>query len=299
MRIVNQALQVIVNGVLLGGLYGLFSSGLTLIFGITRVVNFAHGDMITIGMYGAIWLSISTSLPPLLAIIPVAGVMLAAGFGLYRFVLQRTITRKGLTSDETETSQMVLTFALSIFIENGLLLVYGPQSRSTRSTLGSSFRLGSIFLNEARLVTFAIACIVFILLYLLLSRSRFGRIVRGTVDDRDMATMLGIDTRMIYTVTFGIGSALAGITGVCLATFYPVTPNTGASFLIIAFVTVVLGGLGSVVGAFFAGIVVGMTQLFTATYISIALQNVAIFVIFVFVLLLRPQGLFTRGGVRV
>jgi branched-chain amino acid transport system permease protein len=120
--------------------------------------------------------------------------------------------------------------------------------------------------------------------------------VRGTVDDRDMATMVGIDTRMIYTVTFGIGAMLAGVTGVCLATFYPVTPNTGASFLIIAFVTVVLGGLGSITGAFIAGLIVGLAQLVTATYASIALQNVAIFGIFVLVLLVRPQGLLTRRG---
>lgn len=287
-------LQVLVTGILLGGLYGLFSSGLTLVFGITRVVNFAHGDFVTLGMYAAAIFSLDTHQSPLLMLLPVMIVMLLLGFALHRLILDRTIGGRGLTQEDAQTSQMVLTLAVSILIANGLLLAYGPESKSARPTLTSSFRLAGLVFPESRVVAFVLACIAFGLLYLLLDRSRFGKAVRATVDDREMAMMIGISTRSLYTWTFGIGIMLAGVTGVVFATFYPVTPNTGQSFLIISFVTVVLGGLGSVSGAFVAGLVVGIIQQVTATYISLDLQNVGIFALFVLVLLVRPQGLFAR-----
>ena len=287
-------LQVLVTGVLLGGLYGLFSSGLTLVFGITRVVNFAHGDFVTLGMYAAAVFSIDTHGSPLWMLVPVAIAMLILGFLLYRLVLDRTISRPGLVAEDAQTSQMVLTLAISILIANGLLLAYGPESKSARPTLTATYHLGGVVITQSRLVAFVLACVTFAGLYLLLDRSRFGKAVRATVDDREMAMIVGISTRRIYTWTFGVGIMLAGVTGVVFATFYPVTPATGQSFLITAFVTVVLGGLGSVSGAFVAGLVVGVIQQATATYLSLDLQNVGIFALFVLVLLLRPQGLLAR-----
>ncbi len=287
-------LQVIVTGLLLGGLYGLFSSGLTLVFGITRVVNFAHGDFVTLGMYAAAVFSVDAHRSPLWMLVPVAIGMLMLGALLYRLLLDRTISRPGLPAEDAQTSQMVLTLAVSILIANGLLVKYGPASKSARPTLESTYHVGGVVIPEARLVAFLLACLAFGLLYLLLDRSRFGRGVRATVDDREMAMMVGIATRRTYTWTFGIGVMLAGITGVVFATFYPVTPATGQSFLITAFVTVVLGGLGSVNGAFIAGLIVGIIQQVTATYLALDLQNVGIFALFVAVLLLRPQGLFAR-----
>jgi branched-chain amino acid transport system permease protein len=286
--------QVVVTGVLLGGLYGLFSSGLTLVFGITRVVNFAHGEFVTLGMYAAIVFSTSAKASALYMLAPVAIVMILVGFGLHRIVLQRTIARAGLNAQDAQSSQMVLTLAISIVIANALLMVYGPAPKSAYPTLSGQYKVAGILFNHARLVAFLISLVTFVLLYLLLNRTRFGKAVRATVDDGDMATMVGIGTRAIYTITFGIGIMLAGITGVVLATFYPVTPSAGESFLIIAFVTVVLGGLGSVPGAFLAGLIVGVIQELTATYVALDLQNAGIFVLFLLVLLLRPQGLLAR-----
>lgn len=290
----NNFLQVVVTGILLGGLYGLFSSGLTLVFGITRIVNFAHGDFVSVGMYAAIIFSIDRSSSPLWMLVPVAILLLFVGFVLYRAVLYRTVARRGLTAQDAQSSQMVLSLAISIVIANALLMAYGPAPRTAHPTLTGQYDVAGLLINHARLVAFLISLVIFGLLYVLLHRTRFGMAVRATVDDGEMATMVGISTRALYTITFGIGVLLAGVTGVVLATFYPATPDIGQTFLIIAFVTVVLGGLGSVPGAYLAGLIVGVIQELTATYVAIDLQNAGIFALFILVLLLRPQGLFAR-----
>lgn len=286
-------LQTVVTGLLLGSLYGLFSSGLTLIFGITRVVNFAHGDFVTLAMFGAVTAA-GWHISPFVALVPLAIAAFGVGWVTYKVLIRRTLTRSSASEEQTHQSQMVLTLALSIFISNALLLAFGPEPRSMSGVLTGTYRVLGIYVGESRLVAFGIAVIVFGLLSVLLSRTLYGKAIRATVDDADMATMVGINTRRVYAVAFSIGITMTAIAGVVLATYYPVTPTASQGFLITAFVTVVMGGLGSVGGAFSAGLLVGVVQQVAATYMAIDLQNVAIFVAFILVLAFRPRGLFNR-----
>jgi branched-chain amino acid transport system permease protein len=287
-------IQALVAGILIGGLYGLFSSGLSLIFGVTKVVNFAHGDFVTLGMYGAIIAMSVFSLDPLFSLIPVALIMFALGSVLYWLVIRRTLTQKTVRPDDAHHSQMIITLSLSILIQNTLMVVFSPASRSVNSLLEGTWNLGGIYVNKAQFVSFLIAVLCFGLLYYLVTYTSIGKSVTATVDDSSMATMVGINTNKIYSICFSIGIALAANAGVILVTYYPATPVTGSTFIIIAFVTVVLGGLGNIVGAFLAGLILGVVQQLTATYVAIDLQNLGIFVVFILILLLRPQGLFGK-----
>jgi branched-chain amino acid transport system permease protein len=285
----NTFIQAVVTGILLGGLYGLFSSGLTLIFGITRVINFAHGDFVTLGMFAAIILYADFKINPLIAIFPIACAGLIAGWLVYKLIIQRTLVLK--ESEDALHSQLVLTLAVSILITNGLLMAFGPSAHSINGVLVGNYEAAGLFFGKAQVVAFLIALFAFVLLYLVLTKTLYGKAIRSTVDDTDMATMVGINTRTVYAASFSIGIALTGIAGAVLATYYPVTPLTGQGFLVIAFVTVVLGGLGDVVGAFFAGLIVGVIQQLSATYIALDLQNAVIFIVFILILAFRPQGL--------
>lgn len=290
-------LQTLISGILVGGLYGLFSSGLTLIFGITRVINFAHGDFVTVGMFAAVLLYTELGVNPLLSILPVAVLSLVLGAAIYKGIIQRTLRIKGISAIDAQHGQLVLTLAVSILITNGLLMAFGPSPRAIQGVLSDVYDVGGVFVAQARLVSFGIALVAFLILYFALMRTMFGKAIRATVDDRDMASMVGIDPDRVYLVSFAVGIMLTGIAGCVFATYYPVTPSTGGSFLIIAFVTVVMGGLGNVVGAFLAGLLVGVIQQMTAIYVAVDLQDAGLFLAFVLVLVLRPQGIL--GGRRV
>lgn len=289
-------LQTLVSGILVGGLYGLFSSGLTLIFGITRVINFAHGDFVTLGMFGAVLLFGSLGLNPLVGIVPVAVGSLLLGAIVYKVIVRRTLSIKGISAVDAQHGQLVLTLALSILISNLLLMLFGPAPRAVQGVLPANYDVFGVYIAQARLVSFGLAVVVFLLLYWALQRTLYGKAIRATVDDRDMAAMVGIDPNRVYAVSFSVGTMLTGIAGCVLATYYPVTPTTGGGFLIIAFVTVVMGGLGNVTGAFVAGLLVGVIQQLTAVYVAVDLQDVGLFLVFVLVLVFRPQGIF--GGRR-
>lgn len=289
-------LQTLASGILVGGLYGLFSSGLTLIFGITRVINFAHGDFVTLGMFGAVMLFTSLGLSPLLGIVPVAVVSFVLGAIVYKVVVRRTLSIRGISAVDAQHGQLVLTLAVSILISNLLLMAFGPSPRAVQGVLPAVYDVFGVFIAQARLVSFGIALAVFLVLYHFLQRTLYGKAIRATVDDRDMAAMVGIDPNKVYAVSFSVGIMLTGVAGCVLATYYPVTPTTGANFLIIAFVTVVMGGLGNVVGAFVAGLLVGVIQQLTAIYVAVDLQDVGLFLAFVLVLVLRPQGILAGRG---
>ncbi|PRZ42311.1 amino acid/amide ABC transporter membrane protein 1 (HAAT family) [Antricoccus suffuscus] len=295
----QQLIQTLMSGILVGGLYGVFSSGLTLIFGITRVINFAHGDFVTLGMFGAVLLFTSLGINPLISIIPVAIGTFIIGALIYSVIIRRTLVVKGITAIDAQHGQLVLTLAVSILISNSLLMLFGPSSRSVSGFLGHSYNIAGIYLSEARLVSFIVAVVLFLLLYLALQRTLYGKAIRATVDDRDMASMVGINPNRVFLLSFSVGTMLTGIAGCVLAMYYPVTPTTGQQFLVIAFVTVVMGGLGDIVGAFVAGIVVGIIQQLTAVYVAIDLQNAGLFVAFVLILVFRPQGILSRKRVGI
>lgn len=284
-------LQVLVSGVLIGGVYGLFSCGLSLVFGVTRIVNFAHGDFVTVGMYGAI-VGVAIGMNPLLSLLPVGAILFGLGLAVYVFALRPSIKRRRLgQAEEFDHLQLVITLGVSLVIENGLQLIFSPNAQAISGFLEHSFDVYGIYINETQLVAFALAVVVFGLLYAAMTRTPFGKAIQATVDDDRAATLVGINTNGVFAVTFAVGAALAGIAGAILATYYPVIPTTGEGLLAIAFAVVVLGGLGSVAGTFLAGVIVGMIQQLTATYVSMDLQNVGIFVAFILFLMFMPQGL--------
>lgn len=286
----RELIETLVTGVLIGAVFSLFSSGLTIIFGITRVVNFAHGDFVTLGMYGVL-IAYSVFHLPIYLSIPV---IFVAAFGLgvliYNVLISRTF-RYRQTVAEREHSQMVITLALSILIVNGILAIAGPNPQAVH-TLQGVFTVDGITIPESQLVAFGCALLTFVLLYLVTKYTRFGRAVAATVDDREMASVFGVNTGRVFAIAFGTGIALAGLAGAVLATYYTITPDTGETFLVIAFITVVLGGLGNVAGTALAGFLVAIVQQVTASYINLDLQNAGIFIVFIVALAIRPSGLF-------
>lgn len=284
--------QALLTGIFLGGLYGLISSGLSLIFGITQIVNFAHGDFVTLGMYATFVAFAAYSIHPLVILPLVAVGMFVVGVGVYLAFILRTLKQKVPRPDDTHIAQIVITLALGILIQNILLMTFSSNQRSVTGVFEGLYSIGGLVINKTQFFSFIIAALSFAALYAFLNYTSFGKATQACVDDREMAVMVGINPERVYLVTFGLGIALAAIAGTILVTYYPVTPTSGLSFLIIAFITVVLGGLGNVAGAFAAGLIVGVIQQMTATYVAIELQNVGLFLVFIMVLLLRPQGLF-------
>jgi len=282
-------LQAAFNGLLLGGVYGLVSVGLTLIFGVMRVVNFAHGEFLMLGMYAAYWLVVLTGVHPYIALLPVGLLLFAAGVLIQWGLIQRVLGQ----ADET---QILLTVGLSAVLQGVVLFVWGADYRSIRSPLASaSIALGPAFLSVPRLIAFGVALMLGGGLYLLLRSTDLGKAMRAAAENREVAMLLGINPLRIYLVAFGIGIGLVGIAGALMIPVLPTFPTVGTLFSLIAFVVVVLGGMGDVVGAMIGGMIIGITEALVATYVALDLVPVATFLIFITILLKRPQGLFGTG----
>lgn len=238
-----QFIQAIVSGFLIGGVYGLFSIGLTLIFGVMKLVNFAHGEFIMLGMYLTFVCVTYLFLNPFLSIIIVAPLMYGFGLLIYKYLYEKVLS-------ETDLPQMVLTVALSLLLQTAMLMIFSPNIKSiTTSYAQTYYHLGPIFINQAQLFAFIIVIVCSILLNQFLTQTDMGKAMRATVDDREMALMVGINIRQIYGLAVGLGTALAGVAGVVILTYFPLFPTVGLNFLVLAFVTIVLGGMGSIMGA--------------------------------------------------
>ncbi len=281
--------QAAVNGLLLGGVYGLVSVGLTLIFGVMRVVNFAHGEFLMLGMYAAYWLVVLTGVHPYVALLPVGLLLFAAGVLIQWGLIQRVL-------GQTDETQILLTVGLSAVLQGVVLFVWGADYRSIRSPLASaSIALGPVFLSVPRLIAFGVALMLGGGLYLLLRSTDLGKAMRAAAENREVAMLLGINPLQIYLIAFGIGIGLVGIAGALMIPVLPTFPTVGTLFSLIAFVVVVLGGMGDVVGAMVGGMIIGITEALVATYVALDLVPVATSLIFITILLKRPQGLFGTG----
>lgn len=285
-RVFLGALQGVLSGVLLGGVYGLIAIGLAMVVGVMRIVNFAHADFVMIAMYITFFVVTAGGLNPYVAVL----VALPALF-LLGVVLERGIIR--FSYGQLEANQLVLTAAISLMLQNFALLLFSPTARSAVTTY-DLVPLGPVFVNKAQVIGFGVALAATAALTLLLRLTEVGRALRATVGDPEMATMLGVNVVRIRTIAFGLSAALAAVAGVVLATYYPMAPTVGVNFLVVAFVAMVMGGLTSIGGAFTASLLVGVAQQVTATLGDARIQNLTVFVIFILLLVLRPQGLFTR-----
>ncbi|MCI0755013.1 branched-chain amino acid ABC transporter permease [Teichococcus vastitatis] len=307
-------LQALNAGLLLGAHYGLMCVGLSLIFGVMRVINFAHGDFMMVGMYAAFHIFTLLGLGALLgegagpyvAALLAAPVLFVLGYLAQRFLVSRvTGTRVGNLEGEGHYAQLILTLGLSLILQSGGQILFGSVPVSVPSELSSEaweleFAGGAlvVFVNQARAWGAVVAVAIVTLLVLLITRSRTGKSLRAAADNVQAALYMGIDVDRAHRLTFGLGVAITAVAGGLLASSYPFTPYVGLEFVIIMYAGVVLGGLGSTVGAFWGGLLIGVIQQCSALLLPTQLQNTAIFAVFLLVVFLRPQGLLGRVSER-
>ncbi len=305
------ALQVLAAGILLGCLYGLMCAGLGLIFGIMRVINFAQGDFMMLAMYaglnGVLLLSPGRAwgFPVAMAVAcGVAVLFYALGAATHFLLVSRVSGSRVLGSaDGGHTGQLILTLGLSLVLQNAGLMVFGSSPTAIpNATANQSWMVGplvgedvTLFFNQARVWSALMAVAAVGLTVLLMARTGTGRRLRAVANNPVAALYMGIDVEGAFRTAFGIGLALTAVAGVCVATFYPFQPYAGFDFVIIMYAGVVLGGMGSVGGAFLGGLLIGLVQQLSTLVMPPQLQNTAVFAVFLAVLLVRPQGLFGRA----
>lgn len=278
--------QSIVTGLLLGGVYALVSVGLTLIFGVLGVVNFAQGSMLTLAMFLVYVMCDSFGLPVYVATVVAIPLMFAFGWVVQLLLLNR------LTISGNENGPLLITLGLSLLIVNVLLMVFGGRPVSVPGDVDGSFKLFGALVSYERLIAFAGALLVAILLTVALRKTPFGMAIRAVASNSQGAALVGVNVGRIYALTFAIGSACVAIAGGLIAPFTSLTPTVGEQFTILAFVIVVLGGLGSVVGATVGGLTIGLVQTVGALYLPGTGSLILVFAVFVLVLFFRPQGMF-------
>ncbi len=283
-------LQVIINGLLLGGIYALVAIGLTLIFGVVRIINFAQGEFLMIGMFASFWLFHLFGIDPYLSILLVAPAVF-----LFGVLTERVIIKPLLNAPSN--SLVFATFGLSIVLQNGALLLWKSDPRAVDTSYSNAvILLGGLVINVPRLVVLAATVAIVIGLYFFLKRTYWGKALTAVAQDRDAATLMGVNIQKVYMVAFGLGVGLEALAGSLLLPIYSAVPSVGFGFAIIAFVVVVLGGMGDMFGAFLAGLIIGLVEAFSGFFISPQLQGAIYYVIFVVVLVLRPQGLMGKIG---
>jgi len=281
--------DIVVVGLLLGGTYGLVSIGLNLIFGVIRIVNFAHGELVMLAMYGAYFCHAALGLDPYVSVLIVVPAMFILGVLVHRVVLQPLHSESSM--------QIFATFGLLILFQNIVLALTRGEGYSVPSKIaGMTLAIGDIRVTISRLVIFAAVTLTAVALHLFLKRTLIGKSIRAVTQDRQAARLMGINVERTFTITFGIGAALAGLAGVLLSPIYTLSPGIGGNFILAAFAVVVLGGLGSVAGAYFGGMIVGLVEAFAGFYINPELKQAIWFLIFLAVLVVRPTGLFGQVG---
>jgi branched-chain amino acid transport system permease protein len=278
-------LNVAVGGILTGLVYGLMALGLSVIFGVVRVVNFAHGEMMTIAMYIAITLFTAFHLDPLIMLVPIAAVLFAFGYVLQMRLINPFITRP-------DTSQFLLLVAVAIIIVNLLLIAFGPDARTVQASYAyDSFQLGSLIVDATKLYAGLAAIVVAVALFAFFRHSRVGTAIRACADNYTGALVVGLDVKRLYALTFGIGTACVGAAGVMMVMIVDVTPTLGPAYTLLAFVIVITGGLGSMPGALVGGVLIGLTEAMAGLLFSPSAKSMFSFAVLVLVLLFRPQGI--------
>ncbi len=278
--------EAIVNGLMTGAVYALVALGLTLVYGVLHIINFAHGALLTAAMF-AVWVLHSAfGLDPYLAILPLAPLFFALGYAIQRFVI-------GPASHGDDGNILLVTLGLSILIENALLAGFRSDTRTIATDYGFQVvEVGPLLLSMPRLIGFAAAVAVTILLWMTLSRTDTGRAIRAVAKEKLGASLVGINVGHVYAVTFGLGCACLAVAACLLMPTFYVNPRVGNAFVLVAFTIVVLGGMGSIPGALIGGLFIGVVESLCGLYLGDSLGQIGIFLIFILVLLVRPTGLF-------
>src|SRR5215813_5044350 len=297
-------LQALAAGLMVGGTYGLMCVGLGIIFGVMRVVNFAHGDFMMLGMYAAYYLvtgfGVLSFLGPYAG--PIVGAALAGlivfaiGWLLHRTLIAHVTGARVVAAEaEGHYAQIILTLGIALILANGGLILFGSQPVSVQTPLSrESIEIGLILLNQARTVGFVLAILFALVLYLFLTRTTLGKALRAAADNPVAAAYVGVDVDRCHRLAFGLGVGVTAVAGGLIASSQSFQPYIGFDFVITMYAGVVLGGLGSILGAFWGGMTIGLVQQLSTLVLPFQLQNTAIFVVFLLIVFFRPRGMFGR-----
>lgn len=278
-------LQSLISGILIGGVYALIGIGLTIIFGVMRVINFAHGDIMMVGMYMTYFLFTLFGIDPFVSVLITIPMMF-----LFGGILQKLFINRILGS--LPQNQILLTIGLGLIMSNSAMLAFTSDYKIlTTSYSSSSYRLAGLSISKPLAISFLITVIITAVLYWFLMRTDTGQAIRATAQDREAAQLMGINVKRMSVLAFGIGSAMAGTAGALISPTYYIFPQVGSAFTLKAFVITVLGGMGSIVGATLGGVIIGVVESMGAAYISSDWKDVVVFTIFLLVLLIKPSGL--------
>jgi branched-chain amino acid transport system permease protein len=280
--------NVALSGLLTGLVYGLMALGLSVIFGVVRVVNFAHGEMMTIAMYAAVVLFAAFKLDPFLALVPVAAAFFVFGYMLQTALINPFINRP-------EHSQFMLLVAVAIIMVNALLMAFGPDARNVQVDYAlDSFSVGPLLLDKVRVYAALAAMAIATGLFLFFKFAATGRAIRACADNYLGAKVVGLNVKKYYALTFGLGAACVGAAGCLMVLLVDVTPLLGPGYTLLAFIIVIVGGLGSMGGALLGGVLIGMSEALAGLFFSPSAKSMFSFALLILVLLLRPQGLLGR-----
>jgi branched-chain amino acid transport system permease protein len=280
--------NVVIAGLLTGLVYGLMALGLSVIFGVVRVVNFAHGEMMTVAMYAAVLLFGAFKLDPILAALPVAALFFLIGYALQAGLINPFITRP-------EHSQFILLVAVATIITNVMLMVFGPDARNVQTDYQlDSWAIGQIIVDKARVFAALSALATTACLFAFFRFSRTGTAIRACADNHLGARIVGLNVKHLYALTFGLGAACVAVAGCMMTLLVEVAPSVGPSYTLLGFVIVIVGGLGSMPGALLGGVLIGVSEALAGLFIDPSAKSMFSFALLIVVLLFRPQGLLGR-----
>jgi len=284
---------LLVSGVLIGVSYGVLAAGLALIFGVMKIINFAHAAFAVLAMYlPAFWFLQWWGIDPFLSALIALPIFFALGYGMQRLLVERVIG-----TPEAENSTLIMTLGFSLLIENIILIVWSGAPRIiNQSYTLATWNIGGILVNKAQTYSLFVSLILIFGLLFFLNKTMIGKGIKAAADDPQGCAYMGINVRLVYGVAFGLGIAITAAGGCLMATYRPFNPFFAESIIIILFAAVVLGGINSIAGALIGGLIIGLVQQLSTIFLSVALQNVAVFTIFVLCLYLRPQGILGKKG---
>jgi branched-chain amino acid transport system permease protein len=282
-------LQSLINGILLGGIYASYSAGFSLIFGVMGVINIFHGEMVMLGAFLTYWLFTLFHIDPFLTIPLSFFSLFVFGYLVQRFVIHRVVEAPPMIS-------YILTFGIHLIIAYSALWAWTADFRTvTTGYSGLNANMGGVIIPYARLATLGLALIVVAGLYFLLNKTEVGRAIQATAQDKEMARLMGVNISRTYAITFGVGAAVTGVAGSLISTYFIIFPQMGLSYTIIAFCVVVLGGMGYIPGALWGGLILGVVQSLTTTYLNAGLSGALTFILLFIMLIIRPAGIAGRG----
>jgi branched-chain amino acid transport system permease protein len=282
-------LQLIINGLLLGGMYALISIGLTLIFGVLEIINFAHGEFLMLAMYASFWLFQVYGIDPYVSMLIILPLFFLVGIAVQRVTIQPILNAPPL-------NQIFMTVGLSMVLQNVALFIWTADYRTVKTTYsGLTLKAAGLLISFPRLVAFLLAMGLIAALLIFLKKTYTGKAIRALAQERKAAMLMGINVYRTYQIAFGIGSACVGAAGAMLIPVYFVFPSVGSLFVLIAFVVVILGGYNSLTGSLVGGLIIGVVEAFSGFFISPHLKEAIYFVIFILILLFKPTGLFGRA----